>query len=111
MKHDRLTSRRAFLQTGATALAGTALLSSDACSPQSKKQEKQDRKLVHRTLGRTGLRLPVVSMGSCYAINLVRTALDEGIVYVHTSSGYSENNHERLLGGVKAGSYANLPGY
>ncbi|MCK5407111.1 MAG: aldo/keto reductase [Candidatus Krumholzibacteria bacterium] len=100
MKHDRLTSRRAFLQTGATALAGTALLSSDACSPQSKKQAKQDRKFVHRTLGRTGLRLPVVSMGSCYAINLVRTALDEGIVYIHTSSDYSESNHERLMGEV-----------
>ena len=100
MKHDRLTSRRAFLQTGATALAGTALLSSDACSPQSKKQAKQDRKFVHRTLGRTGLRLPVVSMGSCYAINLVRTALDEGFVYIHTSSDYSENNHERLMGEV-----------
>jgi predicted aldo/keto reductase-like oxidoreductase len=39
-------------------------------------------------------------MGSCYAIDLVRTALDEGIVYIHTSSGYSERNHERLLGNV-----------
>ena len=55
---------------------------------------------MFRTLGRTGLRLPVVSMGSTYGINLVRTALDEGIVYIHTSSGYSERNHERLLGEV-----------
>jgi aryl-alcohol dehydrogenase-like predicted oxidoreductase len=39
-------------------------------------------------------------MGSIYGINLVRTALDEGIVYIHTSSGYSERNHERLLGDV-----------
>jgi predicted aldo/keto reductase-like oxidoreductase len=37
-------------------------------------------------------------MGSIYGINLVRSALDEGIVYIHTSSGYSERNHERLLG-------------
>jgi predicted aldo/keto reductase-like oxidoreductase len=42
-------------------------------------------------------------MGSCYAVNLVRSALDEGIVYIHTSSGYSEKNHERLLGGVFKG--------
>jgi hypothetical protein len=42
-------------------------------------------------------------MGSCYAIDLVQTALDEGIVYIHTSSRYSERNHERLLGGVFAG--------
>jgi predicted aldo/keto reductase-like oxidoreductase len=39
-------------------------------------------------------------MGSCYAINLVRTALDEGFVYIHTSGGYGERNHERLLGEV-----------
>jgi predicted aldo/keto reductase-like oxidoreductase len=39
-------------------------------------------------------------MGSTYGINLVQTALDEGIVYIHTSSGYSERNHERLLGDV-----------
>lgn len=59
--------------------------------------------MVRRTLGRTGLELPVVSMGSCYAIDLVKTALDEGIVYIHTSSGYSERNHERLLGEVFRG--------
>jgi predicted aldo/keto reductase-like oxidoreductase len=39
-------------------------------------------------------------MGSAYAIELVHTALDEGIVYIHTSSGYSERNHERRLGDV-----------
>jgi len=58
---------------------------------------------VVRTLGRTGLELPVVSMGACYAVNLVRTALDEGIVYIHTSSSYSEKNQERLLGEVFRG--------
>ncbi len=56
-----------------------------------------------RTLGRTGLRLPVVSMGSCYAIDLVRSALDEGIVYIHTSSSYGEQEHERRMGKVFQG--------
>jgi len=58
---------------------------------------------MYRTLGRTGLRLPVVSMGSIYAIDLVRTAHDEGVVYFHTSSSYSERNHERLLGAALRG--------
>jgi predicted aldo/keto reductase-like oxidoreductase len=39
-------------------------------------------------------------MGAAYAIDLVRAALDEGIVYIHTSSDYAEGNHERLLGEV-----------
>jgi aryl-alcohol dehydrogenase-like predicted oxidoreductase len=37
-------------------------------------------------------------MGSAYSINLTRAALDAGVNYLHTSSGYSERNHERLLG-------------
>jgi len=56
-----------------------------------------------RTLGRTGLRLPVVSMGSAYAMDLVRRAIDGGIKYVHTSSSYAERNHERMLGGALKG--------
>lgn len=91
------TSRREFLRRGTTALVGAALFS---CSPRSEGDSPDAGNIVYRTLGRTGLKLPVVSMGSCYAIDLVRTALDEGIVYIHTSSGYSESNHERLLGEV-----------
>jgi hypothetical protein len=34
---------------------------------------------VIRTLGRTGLESPVVSMGSSYGIHLVGEELDEGI--------------------------------
>ena len=103
MKRPHHTSRRDFLRMGTAAMASTAFLSAGACSPSAHKQSKKTGKFVYRTLGRTGLRLPVVSMGSIYAINLVRTALDEGIVYVHTSGDYSERNHERLLGEVFRG--------
>ena len=56
-----------------------------------------------RVLGRTGLRLPVVSIGTTYAPNLVRAAIDRGIRYVHTSSSYAERNHERMLGQALSG--------
>jgi len=103
VKSRTLTSRRNFLKTATSGLAGAALLSTGGCSDQSKEQSKKIGKIVYRTLGRTGLKLPVVSMGSCYAINLVQAALDEGIVYIHASSGYSERNQERLLGEVFQG--------
>ena len=98
MRRRRLTSRRQFLKQGSAGFVGAALLS--ACSDGSAPDDApaRDGKSVVRTLGRTGLKLPVVSMGSCYAVNLVQTALDEGIVYIHTSSDYGEENHERLLG-------------
>ena len=100
MTRQRLTSRRDFVRSGAAGAAGAAVLS--ACPSAERPRETEPRlgRSVVRTLGRTGLELPVVSMGSCYAINLVQTALDEGIRYIHTSSGYSENQHEVLLGEV-----------
>jgi aryl-alcohol dehydrogenase-like predicted oxidoreductase len=97
MERDRSTSRRDFLKLG---VAGAALLTPGACSRQSKETADEAIQPIYRTLGRTGLRLPIVSMGSCYAINLVRTALDLGVAYIHTSSGYAERNHERLLGEI-----------
>jgi uncharacterized protein len=96
MCRDHTFSRRDFLKTGAAGVAGTTLLS--ACSPSAGEKPPGERKFVFRTLGRTGIKLPVVSMGTTYAINLVRAAIDEGIVYIHTSSSYSERNHERMLG-------------
>jgi predicted aldo/keto reductase-like oxidoreductase len=56
-----------------------------------------------RTLGRTGLELPVVSIGSARDPDLLRAALDAGLVYIHTSGSYAEGNHERLLGRVLQG--------
>ncbi len=98
MEDRQAASRREFLRTAAAGMAGTVLF--DACSRSrfSQGTTAEGRKIVYRTLGRTGLRLPVVSMGSAYAVNLARTALEEGIIYLHTSSSYAERNHERMLG-------------
>jgi predicted aldo/keto reductase-like oxidoreductase len=93
-------SRRKFLKAGFSGIFGASILTKCSQNQTDPGKETKDRKIVFRTLGRTGLSLPVISMGSCYAIDLARTALDEGIVYIHTSSGYSERNHERLLGDV-----------
>lgn len=87
-------TRREFLQIAA--LAGAMVTPAKALTRGDEKPEP--RKLVYRTLGRTGLELPIVSMGSCYAVNLVQAARDEGIVYFHSSGGYAEGEHERLLG-------------
>jgi uncharacterized protein len=100
MTGARFQSRREFLKTGTAGVAGAAILSS--CSrPEPPHDQLQTRsKIVYRTLGRTGLRLPLVSLGAAYAIELVRAAIDEGMVYIHTSSSYSERNQERRLGEV-----------
>jgi predicted aldo/keto reductase-like oxidoreductase len=87
-------TRREFLQIAA--LAGTMVTPANAFALGH--ERPKPRRFVCRTLGRTGLELPIVSMGSCYAANLVQAAVDRGFVYFHSSGGYAEGEHERLLG-------------
>lgn len=92
-QHWRPT-RREFLKV--VALAGA--MATPARGLARGADKPKPRKFVHRKLGRTGLKLPIVSMGSCYAENLIQAAWQEGIVYFHTSGGYAEGKHERLVG-------------
>jgi hypothetical protein len=93
-------TRREFLAAGACGLCGAALAA--GCSSPGPAAPRLGRTTV-RTLGRTGLKLPVVGIGSAHDPAMVRAALDAGLVYVHTSSSYEEQNHERMVGEVLRG--------
>ncbi len=90
-------TRRKFLRAGAKGMAAAGLASS--CSTAEAPRESGTARLPSsvRTLGRTGISLPVVGLGSAYDTSLLHRALEEGLKYVHTSSSYAERNHERLL--------------
>ena len=92
-------SRRDFIKNGMTGLAGAAfaptLLKGEMIKPNS--QEK-DRKFVYRTLGNTGIKLPVISMGTYDATSLAEEALDAGIIHIDTSADYNQGNDERMFG-------------
>ena len=97
------STRREFLAAGASGVAGAALFAACRQPRDTGEGSPEAGPLITRTLGRTGLKLPVVSMGSAYEAGLVRAALDAGIVYVHTSGSYAEQNHERMLSRVFRG--------
>lgn len=56
--------------------------------------------IVTRTLGKTGIKLPVVSMGVMNSDNpnLVKAALASGIVHVDTAHVYQKGRNEVMLG-------------
>ena len=58
------------------------------------------RKVSTRPLGRTGLRLPRLSMGCAQASDtgLIHAALDAGIHHFDTAAHYGNGTNERLLG-------------
>ncbi|MCE5347503.1 MAG: aldo/keto reductase [Bacteroidales bacterium] len=59
-------------------------------------------KIIYRTLGKTGINLPIVSMGVMNANNpnLVKAAWDSGIRHFDTAWGYQNGNNEKMVGSV-----------
>jgi uncharacterized protein len=91
-------NRRDFLKTGLAGAAGVALLGHRSLRAGGSKTG--DRIPVVRTLGRTGIRLPVVSMGTgdTQDPGLVRAALESGVVLLATSAYYGNGQNERMVG-------------
>ena len=90
-------NRRGFLKTGITGAAGimafSPALASKVASPQGKN-------ITFRTLGKTGLKVPVVSFGVMRADNpnLCKAAYEKGITLFDTANGYQNGNNELMLG-------------
>ena len=96
-------NRRGFLKgsllTASGALLGAATGGTHAVA---REQEEVPKKPITRRLGRTGIDLPVVSMGVMRADNpgLVRAALKSGMVHLDTAHGYQRGNNEGMLGKI-----------
>src|SRR4030043_1993685 len=91
-------SRRIFLKTG-VAGAGMAALSPKTFSAASGEQGKN---IIYRTLGKTGLKVPVISFGVMRSDNpaLCKAAYEQGIKLFDTANGYMNGNNEIMLGNL-----------
>ena len=107
MQEKKALRRKDFIKSTITGAAGFAFLGAvDARLPEtSADQESSDKKIIYRTLGKTGIKLPIVSMGVAQANNpnLVRAALDAGIVYLDTAHTYQRGRNEEMVGGAIKG--------
>jgi len=92
-------NRRGFLKTGITGAAGIVAFSPALASGNATEQE---RKIVCRTLGKTGIKVPVVSFGVMRADNpnLCKAAYEKGISLFDTANGYMNGNNEIMLGNL-----------
>ncbi|MDF9826731.1 putative aldo/keto reductase-like oxidoreductase [Ereboglobus sp. PH5-5] len=100
-------NRRRFLSHAATGGAGLILSSALRAQPSAgeKTVAPQPPKFEVRPLGKTGIKLPVLSMGVMRADNpnLVRAALRNGVVHFDTAHSYQRGNNETMLGKVLKG--------
>ncbi len=93
-------NRRNFLRLSVTAGAGALLLPGSSASAAGKSQQEEPEKIPTRILGRTGVELPVLSMGVMRADNpsVVRAAYNSGIFHFDTAHGYQKGKNEEMLG-------------
>jgi predicted aldo/keto reductase-like oxidoreductase len=103
-KRNTCMNRRNFLSKGLAGIAGALALPHLECKGNDSKSSEDEKKhkLVYRTLGKTGIKLPIVSMGTMDAISeaLVRTALDAGIRFIATAQYYANGRAEEFVGKV-----------
>jgi predicted aldo/keto reductase-like oxidoreductase len=93
-----MTKRRDFIKKSLIGLSGAALIPAAAKSnPIGFKEE-----IPVRTLGKTGLKIPILSMGTGDTNNpaLVKGVLESGVRLFGTSTYYGNGNNETMLGQV-----------
>ena len=92
MKDHRINRRDFIKISSALGLTG---LSQFACGT-----DKSKKNVIYRRLGRTGIEIPVISMGvgNCNNPHIVKAAHDRGIQFFATSEYYGNGNNEKMLG-------------
>jgi predicted aldo/keto reductase-like oxidoreductase len=104
---DKGVSRRKFIGGAATGMvsAGLGLTGhSLAASPEAKADgpETAASPISYRVLGRTGLKIPLISFGVMNSDNpdLLHRALDLGLNHLDTAHGYLRGKSEQVIGEV-----------
>lgn len=100
--------RREFLSRTLTGVASAGVLGASASVGEEKLNQARQKtqaipeELIFRPLGRTGLKLPIVSMGVMNADNpdLVRKSYELGIRHFDTAAVYMRGRNEEMLGNV-----------
>ncbi len=100
MPEKKSFDRRGFIKS--SFVGATGLVATKAAWNQTENLENEinKEKIIYRSLGKTGLKLPIVSMGVMRADNpnLVKAALKTGIQFLDTAHGYQNGRNEQMLG-------------
>ena len=93
--------RRHFLGKSVSGLITTGL-GIPLLNPAARARQTQTPQIIYRTLGRTGLRMPIVSFGvmNTSSPDLIRKAIDMGINHLDTGFSYLRGNSEKAIGEI-----------
>ena len=93
-------NRRDFLRLSATMGAGAFLAPNVTASVTSAVPNLASPEIPTRVLGKTGIKIPILSMGVMRADNpnLLRAAYNSGIFHFDTANGYQNGRNEEMVG-------------
>ena len=102
---DSKFTRRGFLSASISGLAATSVLGLSpglALAQETSETANSDGDIIYRTLGRTGLKIPIVSMGVMNANNpeIVHASYEIGIRHFDTAATYQYGRNEQMVGDV-----------
>jgi predicted aldo/keto reductase-like oxidoreductase len=100
---EKKIGRRDFMKSSVAGLGSFVYLSSNEKKPERKQKE---RKIIYRTLGKTGIKIPVIGMGMLSPSNpaLFRAALDAGISHFDSTAMPSvQASNLEMIGEVSKG--------
>ena len=102
--------RRGFLKKGAAGLGAMVMfpaVAQEKSEPETPRtpEKPKAQPIMTRPLGKTGLTLPVLSMGcgACDNPEVVRAALDAGVVHLDTAWNYGNGANETMIAEVIKG--------
>jgi predicted aldo/keto reductase-like oxidoreductase len=101
-------TRRGFISTAVTGLVSAGVLGVTGRGALSSGEEqkalkgKEPKKILRRTLGRTGIEIPIISMGVMNSDNaaLIKASYELGIRHFDTAAYYMEGRNEQVVGKV-----------
>ncbi|NWF53397.1 MAG: aldo/keto reductase [Syntrophaceae bacterium] len=100
-------NRRDFFRSSVAGLGGFLVLPALDHRAEEGKGEKSkgQKKFLYRNLGKTGVKLPVITMGVMNSDNpnLIRAALEAGMYHLDTAHGYMRGKNEEVIGSVIKG--------
>jgi predicted aldo/keto reductase-like oxidoreductase len=104
MKKD---SRRDFIRKSIVGISGAALIPGmlNKTNSGTVASEPSGGDPVYRTLGKTGVKVPVISMGveGANSAGIIKAAYEGGIRMFFSATYYGEGNNEKLLGDAVKG--------
>lgn len=104
---ERKVDRRGFIAAsiGGLVTAGAAALTPGRLFAQEKPvapETKSGGEVIHRTLGKTGIKVPIVSMGVMNSNNpeVVQASYEHGVRHFDTAAAYQYGRNEQMVGAV-----------